>query len=88
MNKKKKRQAKTEFVLVRMEPELKTKLIEEARRRALDPSSLARMFVAEGLEHEWHHREIRKHRIAKLRRGIEAAERIVKKTKKKGGRNA
>lgn len=46
---KKKRQTKTEFVLVRMEPDLKTKLIGEAKRRALDPSSLARSLIAEGL---------------------------------------
>lgn len=46
---KKKRQTKTAFVLVRMEPELKTKLVAEAKRRALDPSALARSLIAEGL---------------------------------------
>lgn len=57
---KKKRQTKTEFVLVRMEPELKKKLIAEARRRVVDPSALARTLITEGLELEAHNHEMRR----------------------------
>lgn len=56
MSKKTKRQTKSELVLVRMEPQLKKKLVAEAKRRAQGPSSLARTLIAQGLELEAYNR--------------------------------
>lgn len=76
---KKKRQTKSEHVLVRMEPDLKKKLVAEARRRALDPSALARMLVSDGLEHEEHNREMRKDRMRKQTKAARARREAKKK---------
>jgi hypothetical protein len=78
---KKKRQTKTEFVLVRMEPDLKTKLIAEAKRRALDVSTLVRMLTKEGLEHEAQRKEDR-------RRWERIGQRARKSERERRGRNA
>lgn len=81
MKKKKKHQTKSELVLVRMEPQLKKKLIAEAKRRALDVSTLVRMLTKEGLEHEAQRKEDR-------RRWERIGQRARKSERERRSRNA